>query len=40
MSPLPRLNYLDKTTVSYASIMGLKTDLGLVGQQYSWIGSM
>lgn len=34
------LNYLDKTTVSYASIMGLKTDLGLQGQQYSWIGSM
>lgn len=34
------LNYLDKTTVSYASIMGLKTDLGLHGQQYSWIGSM
>ncbi|KAK7744108.1 Allantoate permease [Cytospora paraplurivora] len=34
------LNYLDKTTVSYASIMGLKTDIGLVGQEYSWIGSM
>lgn len=34
------LNYLDKTTVSYASIMGLKDDLNLVGQQYSWIGSM
>lgn len=34
------LNYLDKTTVSYASIMGLKTDLKLVGQQYSWLGSM
>lgn len=34
------LNYLDKTTISYASIMGLKTDLKLVGQEYSWIGSM
>lgn len=34
------LNYLDKTTVSYASIMGLKTDIGLSGHQYSWIGSM
>ncbi|KAF3762228.1 putative MFS allantoate transporter [Cryphonectria parasitica EP155] len=34
------LNYLDKTTVSYSSIMGFKTDIGLVGQQYSWIGSM
>ncbi|KAJ9133014.1 Major facilitator superfamily transporter allantoate [Pleurostoma richardsiae] len=34
------LNYLDKTTVSYASIMGLRTDINLHGQQYSWIGSM
>lgn len=34
------LNYLDKTTVSYASIMGLKKDINLHGQQYSWIGSM
>lgn len=34
------LNYLDKTTVSYASIMGLKTDIHITGQQYSWIGSM
>ncbi|KAK8125551.1 uncharacterized protein PG998_001310 [Apiospora kogelbergensis] len=34
------LNYLDKTTVSYASVMGLKTDINLVGQDYSWIGSM
>lgn len=34
------LNYLDKTTVSYASIMGLKKDLNLVNQEYSWIGSM
>lgn len=34
------LNYLDKTTVSYASIMGLKTDLHLAGQEYSWISSM
>lgn len=34
------LNFLDKTTVSYASIMGLKTDIGLSGQDYSWVGSM
>ncbi|PSR87387.1 major facilitator superfamily transporter allantoate [Coniella lustricola] len=34
------LNFLDKTCISYASIMGLKTDLGLGGQQYSWLGSM
>ena len=25
------LNYLDKTTLSYASIMGIKKDIGLKG---------
>lgn len=43
------LNYLDKTTLSYASIMGLKlppssdplhSGIGLTGDQYSWLGSM
>ena len=34
------LNYLDKTTVSYASIMGLKADIHLIGQDYSWVASM
>lgn len=34
------INYLDKTTISYASIMGLKKDLGLKGDQYQWLGSM
>lgn len=34
------LNYLDKTTLSYASIMGLKQDIGLVGDNYQWLGSM
>ena len=33
------LNFLDKTTLSYASIMGLQTDLGLVGSDYQWLGS-
>lgn len=32
------LNFLDKTTISYASVMGLKTDLGLTGTDYSWLG--
>ena len=37
------LNYLDKTTLSYASIMGLtlppsQGGLGLVGDQYNWLG--
>ncbi|KAM3414104.1 putative transporter [Cercospora zeina] len=34
------LQYLDKTTLSYASIMGLQTDLRLVGDNYQWLGSM
>ncbi|KAF7845917.1 hypothetical protein BT93_L0045, partial [Corymbia citriodora subsp. variegata] len=34
------INYLDKTTISYASIMGLKTDLKLKGDDYQWLGSM
>ncbi|KAK4893750.1 Allantoate permease [Elasticomyces elasticus] len=34
------LNYLDKTTLSYASIMGLKTDIHLQGNDYQWLGSM
>ncbi len=31
--------FMDKTTTSYASIMGLRTDLKMVGDQYSWTGS-
>ncbi|KAM3074430.1 Allantoate permease, variant 2 [Clarireedia jacksonii] len=34
------LNYLDKTTLSYASIMGLQTSLHLKGDNYQWLGSM
>ena len=34
------INYLDKTTISYASIMGLKKDINLVGNDYQWLGSM
>lgn len=34
------LNYLDKTTLSYASVMGIRTDLHLIGQDYSWIASI
>lgn len=34
------INYLDKTTISYASIMGLRTDLHLKGDNYQWLGSM
>ncbi|KAJ5987881.1 MFS allantoate transporter [Penicillium waksmanii] len=34
------MNFLDKTTLSYASIMGLKQDIGLVADQYQWLGSI
>ena len=34
------LNYLDKTTLSYASVMGIKKDIKLVGDEYQWLGSM
>lgn len=34
------LNYLDKTTLSYASIMGLETDLNLTRSNYQWLGSI
>jgi len=34
------LNYLDKTTISYASVMGIQQDIGLVNDNYQWLGSM
>ncbi|KAI9848466.1 MAG: hypothetical protein M1837_000261 [Sclerophora amabilis] len=36
------LNYLDKTTLSYASITGLRADINIpeTGDQYQWLGSM
>ena len=34
------LNYLDKTTLSYASVMGLETDLNLTKSNYQWLGSI
>ncbi|EMC95000.1 hypothetical protein BAUCODRAFT_521364 [Baudoinia panamericana UAMH 10762] len=32
--------YIDKTTLSYAAIFGIKDDLKLVGTQYSWLSSI
>lgn len=32
------LNFLDKTTISYASVMGIKEDIGLVDDDYQWLG--
>ena len=34
------LQYLDKTTLSYASVMGLQKDTNLVGNQYNWLGTV
>ncbi|GAA5854891.1 hypothetical protein JCM8547_004112 [Rhodosporidiobolus lusitaniae] len=34
------LNYLDKIGLSYAAIFGMKKDLNLVGQDYSWCSSI
>ncbi|TVY80879.1 putative transporter [Lachnellula suecica] len=34
------LNYLDKTTLSYASITGIQKGIGLKGNQFSWLGSI
>lgn len=32
--------YVDKTTLSYAAIFGIKDDLKLVGTEYSWLSSI
>ncbi|CAG8901767.1 unnamed protein product [Penicillium egyptiacum] len=32
--------YVDKTTLSYAAIFGIKEDLHLVGTEYSWLSSI
>ncbi|RAL15950.1 MFS general substrate transporter [Aspergillus homomorphus CBS 101889] len=32
--------YIDKTTLSYAAIFGIKEDLELSGKQYSWLSSV
>ncbi|CAM1507320.1 Fc.00g069610.m01.CDS01 [Cosmosporella sp. VM-42] len=34
------LQYLDKVTISYAAIYGMREELNLVGQQYSWANSL
>lgn len=32
--------FLDKQTLNYAALMGVMTDLHLVGQEYSWSSGM
>jgi hypothetical protein len=34
------LQFLDKSTLSYAAIFGLQKDTGLVGTDYSWLTSI
>lgn len=34
------LNYLDKTTLSYASVMGIQSSLSLTSDNYQWLASM
>ncbi|KAJ5652981.1 hypothetical protein N7507_010407 [Penicillium longicatenatum] len=34
------LQYLDKQTMNYSSILGLQTDMNLRGQDYSWASSL
>ncbi|KAL4896515.1 MFS transporter [Aspergillus ambiguus] len=34
------LQQVDKSTISYASVFGLIEDVGLKGQEYSWLGSV
>lgn len=33
------LQFLDKTSLNYANLLGLKKDTNLKGQEYSWLGS-
>lgn len=32
--------YLDKQAMGYSAILGLRTDMQLVGQDYSWASSL
>lgn len=33
------IQFMDKLSNNYASVMGLREDLGMVGSMYSWVGS-
>ena len=34
------LQYLDKTSIGYAAIFGMRTDTHLKGQEYSWLTTL
>ncbi|KAM3165204.1 Allantoate permease [Lachancea thermotolerans] len=39
ISLLSAFQYMDKSSSNYASVMGIKKDLNMVGNQYSWVGT-
>ncbi|SCW02225.1 LAFE_0F01728g1_1 [Lachancea fermentati] len=39
MSVVYAVQYMDKQTNSYASVMGMRSDLHMHGNQYSWVGT-
>ncbi|PWZ02040.1 MFS general substrate transporter [Testicularia cyperi] len=39
MSVAVLLQFLDKTSLNYANLLGIKSDTNLRGQEYSWLGS-
>jgi len=40
LKSIDRLTQVPETTLSYASVMGLQSDIGLTGDQYQWLGSI
>ncbi|SCV06239.1 LANO_0H25158g1_1 [Lachancea nothofagi CBS 11611] len=39
LSLISAFQYMDKSSSNYASVMGIKTDLKMVGNQYNWVGT-
>lgn len=39
LSLISAFQYMDKSSSNYASVMGIKEDLGMVGNQYNWVGT-
>lgn len=39
LSIVSAFQYMDKSSSSYSSVMGIRKDLKMVGDQYSWVGS-
>ncbi|SCU86767.1 LADA_0E00166g1_1 [Lachancea dasiensis] len=39
ISLVSAFQYMDKSSSNYASVMGIKKDLNMVGNQYNWVGT-